>query len=149
MILAKLLQNWLKNLDYFKNLYYTSHKNIKQSRINEYGLHINRTGSSILAKNLISGIRNFLCFSNSKKEVHIDGICLKNIRFYDNLRPESEMISMNSVPDEHQDEIILGLKNLRFKYSDKIIMGHLNTNSIRNKFELLSSLIGVARQIFS
>ena len=49
---------------------------------------------------------------------------------------------MNSVPDEHQDDIILGLKNLRVKYSNKIIMGHLNINSIRNKFELLSSLIG-------
>ena len=49
---------------------------------------------------------------------------------------------MNSVPDEQQDGIILGLKNLRVKCSNKIIMGHLNINSIRNKFELLSSLIG-------
>ena len=49
---------------------------------------------------------------------------------------------MNPVPDEHQDDIILGLKNLRVKYSNKIIMGHLNINSIRNKLELLSSLIG-------
>ena len=71
----------------------------------------------------------------------MDGSCLNNIRFYDNLRPESETISMNSVPDEHQ-YIILGLKNLRVKYSNKIIIGHLNINSIRKKFELLSSLIG-------
>ena len=71
----------------------------------------------------------------------MDGSCLNNIRFYDNLRPESETISMNSVPDEHQ-YITLGLKNLRVKYSNKIIMGHLNINSIRKKFELLSSLIG-------
>ena len=49
---------------------------------------------------------------------------------------------MNSVPDEHQYDIILALKNIRVKYSNKIIMGHLNVNSIRNKFELLSSLIG-------
>ena len=41
------------------NLDYISHENIKESHINEYGLHINRTGSSILAKNLISGIRTF------------------------------------------------------------------------------------------
>ena len=41
------------------NLDYISHENIKESHINEYGLHINKTGSSILAKNLISGIRNF------------------------------------------------------------------------------------------
>ena len=48
---------------------------------------------------------------------------------------------MNTVPDERQDDIILGLKNICFKYSSKIIMGHLNINSIMNKFELLSSLI--------
>ena len=57
------------------NLDYISHENIKESHIDEYGLHINRTGSSILAKNLISGIRNFWCFSDSNKEVNIDGIC--------------------------------------------------------------------------
>ena len=41
-----------------------------------------------------------------------------------------------------QDDIILGLKNLYVKYFNKVIMGHLNINSIRCKFELLSSLIG-------
>ena len=57
------------------------------------------------------------------------------------MRPESE-ISMNSVPEEHWDDIILGLTNLCVKYFNKIIMGHLNINSLGNKFELLSSLIG-------
>ena len=114
------------------NLDYISHENINESHINEYSLNINRTGSSILAKNLISGIRNFWCFLDSKKEVNIDGSCLNNIRFYDNLRPGSETISMNSIPEKHQDDIILGLKNLRVKYFNKIIMGHLNINSIRN-----------------
>ena len=49
---------------------------------------------------------------------------------------------MNSVPDEHQYDVILGLKNVCVKYSNKIIVGHLNVNSIRNKLQLLSSLIG-------
>ena len=35
------------------------HENIEESHLNEYGLHINRTGSINLAKNLISGIRKF------------------------------------------------------------------------------------------
>ena len=47
----------------------------------------------------------------------------------------------NLAPDEHQYEI-LGLKNLRVKDFNKIIMGHLNINSIKNKSELLSSLAG-------
>ena len=79
---------------------------------------------------------------DSKKEVNIYGSCLNNTRFYDNQRSEPEMISMNSVPDEHQHDIILGLKDLRAKYSNKIVAGYLDINSIRNKFELLSSLIG-------
>ena len=33
--------------------------NIAESNIDQYGLHINESGSVILAKNLISGIRNF------------------------------------------------------------------------------------------
>ena len=33
--------------------------NIVEPNINQYGLHINQSGSVILAKNLISGIRNF------------------------------------------------------------------------------------------
>ena len=49
---------------------------------------------------------------------------------------------MNSVPDEHQHDIMLGMNNLCVKYSKKIIMGHLDIKSIKNKFELLSSLIG-------
>ena len=35
------------------------HENIDESHLNQYGLHINRTGSINLAKNLISGIRKF------------------------------------------------------------------------------------------
>ena len=92
------------------NLNYIRHESIKESCIDEYGLHINRIGSSILAKNLILGIRNFRCFLDSKIKVNIDGSCLNNVRLYDNLRPESQTISLNSVPDEHQDDIILGLK---------------------------------------
>ena len=79
---------------------------------------------------------------DSKKEVNIDGSCLKYQIFYDKTRPESERIFMNLLPDKQQYDIILGLKNLRVKYSNEIIMGHLNINSIRNMLELLSSLIG-------
>ena len=64
------------------------------------------------------------------------------IRFYDNLRPESETISMNTVRDGHQHDIILGLKNLSVKYYNKTMVRHLNINFIRNNFELFSPLIG-------
>ena len=35
------------------------HENIDESHLNEYGLHINRTGSINLAKILVSGTRKF------------------------------------------------------------------------------------------
>ena len=79
---------------------------------------------------------------NSKKEVNINGICINNTRFYDNLRPECETISVNSIPDEHQDDIILALKNLCVQYSNKIIMQYLDINFKVNKFKVLSSPIG-------
>ena len=37
--------------------------------------------------------------------------------------------------------MILRLKILHVNYSNNIIMGHLNINSIRNKFELTSSVM--------
>ena len=77
-----------------------------------------------LAKNLVSGIRNF-CFLDAKEEVNINrttSSCLNNVRVYDNLRPESEMICMTSVLlDEHQSDLILGLKNRRVKHSIKLL----------------------------
>ena len=33
------------------------------------------------------------------------------------------------------------LKNLRLKNSDKVIIGHININSLRNKFELLTEIV--------
>ena len=48
------------NKDFTKsNLDGISHENIKEPHIDGYGPHINRNGSSILAKNLISEICNF------------------------------------------------------------------------------------------
>ena len=37
--------------------------------------------------------------------------------------------------------MILRLKILHVNYSNNIIMGHLNINSVRNKFELTSSVM--------
>lgn len=42
--------------------------------------------------------------------------------------------------DERYDEVHLRLRNLRVKYRNKIIMGHININSISLRFDVLSSL---------
>ena len=38
----------------------------------------------------------------------------------------------------HENNI---LKNLRLKNSNKVIIGHININSLRNKFELLTEMV--------
>ena len=43
--------------------------NIAESNIDQYGLHINESGSVILAKNLISGMRNFWKKGTRKKRI--------------------------------------------------------------------------------
>ena len=39
--------------------------------------------------------------------------------------------------EEHHRDTIKNLRTFRIKYPNNIIIGHLNVNSIRNKFELL------------
>ena len=44
----------------------------------------------------------------------------------------------NETPNNNLQDDMLVLKNLRVSYRNNIIIGHLNINSIRNKFEMLS-----------
>ena len=44
----------------------------------------------------------------------------------------------SETPNNNWQDDILVLKNLRVSYPNNIIIGHLNINSIRNKFEMLS-----------
>ena len=50
-----------------------------------------------------------------------------------NISPIDSETPNNSLQDD-----MLVLKNLRVSYPNNIIIGHLNINSIRNKFEMLS-----------
>ena len=43
----------------------------------------------------------------------------------------------SETPNNNSQDDMLVLKNLRVSYSNDIIIGHLNINSIRNKFETL------------
>ena len=50
---------------------------------------------------------------------------------------------------EHHRDATIDLRTFHIKYPSNIIIGHLNINSITNKFELLSFLIGGKVDIFS
>ena len=51
-------------------------------------------------------------------------------------------------PNKYSVDAKLFLKSLRASYPNNIIIGHLNINLLRNKFEILSSLIADASNIF-
>ena len=111
------------------------HENIDESHLNGYGLHVNRTGSINLAKNLISGIRKFrydLDSKNNKKKLSL----ATSVRNTDQLELDSSFKSdlVKSSVGQPDDDM-LGLRKLRIKNPNEIMMAHLNINSIRNKFE--------------
>ena len=45
-------------------------------------------------------------------------------------------------PEDYEESSSSILQSLRVKYVDKIVLGHLNINSIRNKFDMLVDIIG-------
>ena len=47
----------------------------------------------------------------------------------------------SETPKNNSEDHMLVLKNLRVNYPNNIIIGHLNINSICNKFEMLSSSV--------
>ena len=51
----------------------------------------------------------------------------------------------NETPNNNLQDDMLVLKNLRVSHPNNIIIGHLNINSIRNKFEMLS--LSVAQNV--
>ena len=51
----------------------------------------------------------------------------------------------SETPNNNLQDDMLVLKNLRVSYPNNIIIGHLNINSIRNKFEMLS--LSVAQHV--
>ena len=60
------------------------------------------------------------------------------------LNPNAEPFTPRNVPtciDEEDGNAYLTLNNLRMKSINKILIGHLNINSIRNKFDLLADLV--------
>ena len=56
------------------------------------------------------------------------------------LKSDSNITRAITHVEQHRDTII-DLRTFRIKYPSNVIIGQLNTSSIRNKFELLSFLI--------
>ena len=75
--------------------------------------------------------------THSTDDISRSGINPKALSFV----PVSHLDSSCEETDNDQDSPYSILQNLRLKCIDKIIIGHLNINSVRNKIHLLSDLI--------
>ena len=60
---------------------------------------------------------------------------------FDHPTPDVSHLSENGLEEGEEDSAYLTLSNVRLKNVNKIIIGHMNINSIRNKFEPFSDLV--------
>ena len=147
------------NIDFIKfleknNYVLIKRPNIKENHLDRYGLHLNHDGTRVLAKNLrlcaqkywhdkdsLKGI--FTLLNSVKKhskqitnELNHESNFVLSVEEYDlalNISPTDGETPNNNLQDD-----MLVFKNLRVSYPNNIIIGHLNINSIRNKFQMLS-----------
>ena len=109
------------------------HNNILESHLYGDGLHLNSNWTTMLAGNFISRIRRLWCDVDSNREKLPND---NNITLTSNVEP---LIDLNVInPDDYSNVSVRSvLKFYRSKYPNKLIIGHININSIRNKFEIL------------
>ena len=115
----------LKNLCEERNLYLIDNtKKFRSHHLNKGKLHLNRKGSKLLNDTFIRQLSHVL----NRQENDISNISLEECRSHvSNVTQASDCISV--------------LKALRSGNSNKLIFAHININSMRNKFESLSTQV--------
>ena len=138
------LRNVNKHLETL-NLECIENGNISAQHLGRKGLHLNSKGKGRLAINFLNHIRKFwrpvehlnepLPLNNQTEKVE------HNVSVKLESRPPEPIIDRNT-------KGICKLKQLRNQNLDRIIIGHLNITSTRNKFESLVSFAGNKLDIF-
>ena len=101
----------LKNYCNQKNIEYIDNSNIKEDHLGVKKFHLNKKGNSVLAKNFLKYLRMYVKYTSELSE------------------PSDEYVIFKS------------LRDIRIKNLNRIVFAHLNINSLRNKFDLLTDLI--------
>ena len=109
-----------------EKLLFLDHSNMNQkTHLNRSELHLNRNGYEKLGKDFVSFIKNnYTWLPVTSKKICSD--------FDDSptfAKVNNELVDHTSNKD---------LKSLRIRNLNKIVVGHLNINSIRNKFDFLA-----------
>ena len=107
------------------------HDNILLSHLKKDGMHLNSYGTIKLAENFITRIWMFWCNEGSYKK-------FKCFNSTPTLETSNSVSFDNFGTDKNSPEFFL--KHLRLNHP-KTIIGHLNINSIRNKFDWLKKIV--------
>ena len=115
----------LRNFCIQKNIDYIDNTNIKEDHQRNKKLHLNKRGNRVLVQNLLRYLQskylenvNCNCFTESYDEYK-----------FENLSEDST--------DSYEEN----LKDTSKKILQNIVVGQVNINSLRNKFDLLSEQI--------
>ena len=114
-----------------KKLLFLSHSNINpKTHLNKSRPYLNRNGYEKLGKNFVNFIRsNYTWPPETNKKTNIDiGISST----YSTLNEKSEIDNEVVYHITNTD-----LKSLCIRNLNKVVVGHLNVNSVRNKFDFL------------
>ena len=110
----------LRNYCEQKNIDFVDNSNIIEEHLGSKNLHLNKRGNSILAKNILKFLRD--SYWN-------DDILNCGMK-YDQCKSKLPSKSVNSVS-------VGSIRDVRKRNLKRINLGHLNINSIRNKFDLI------------
>ena len=115
-----------------EKLLFLIHSNIDpKTHLNKSKLHLNRNGYETASKNFVNFIlNNYNLLPETNKKANIDiGVSSTS----------STLNEKSDIDNEIVDHITnADLKSLRIRNLNKIVVGHLNINSIRNKFDFLA-----------
>ena len=115
----------LKNYCNQKNIDYIDNSNIKEDHLGVKKLHLNKKGNSVLAKNFLKYLRSSFSYVSTNSSCSLE-----------NVKYTSELSEPND-----EDVIFKSLRDIRIKNLNRTVFAHLNINSLRNKFDLLTDLI--------
>ena len=122
------------------------HTYITEDHLCACGLHINGYGTRVLAKNLVSGAH---AMGREKDSLIKMGMLKYRKSKFTSVSAEETvedswntfLTELNTEPcettAENESDINLVLRKLHVSYPKNVIIGHLNINSARNKFEML------------
>ena len=120
----------LKNYCQQKHLDFIDNSNILEEHLGNRKLHLNKRGNSVLANNFIKYLRSsfwtlddFSCVRDFQTEYGSQQLLSSGINGFTNKASEKN------------------LRLIRQENLNRIILAHLNINSIRNKFDLLANQI--------